>query len=71
MFDGKDGSTDSSILLTGKTLKIRLTSFCRWCWLGWCELEVQILPFIDRDLLHSRTVVLNVFALRDDNAKVS
>ena len=71
MFDGKDGPTDSNILLSGKTFKIRRNGFCVWCWLGRCELDVQIMPFIDRDLLSSKTVVLNVFALTNHDAKVS
>ena len=70
MFDGEDGSTDSNILLKGKTLKIRRKGFCVWCWLGRCELDVQIMPFINIDLLRSKTVVLKVFALTNHDAKV-
>ena len=71
VFDGRDGSTDSNILLRGKTLKIRRKGFCVWCWLGRCELDVQIMPFIDEELWRSKTVTLTVFALADHDAKVS
>ena len=71
VFDGKDGSTDSNILIRGKTLTIRCKGFCRWSWLARCKLDVQIMPFVNIDLLRSKTVGIKVFALTDPDAKVS
>ena len=71
VFDGKDGSTDSNILIIGRTLKIQCKGFCWWSWLGRCELDVQIMPFVDIDLLQSKTVGIKVFALKDTDAEVS
>ncbi|XP_072027914.1 uncharacterized protein [Amphiura filiformis] len=67
-FDGQRG-VSPDVLLTKDVVKIRVTHFCVWCWLGGGKLRVQILPFIPVDLQRSKEIGLTVYALKSFDVK--
>ncbi|XP_072044865.1 uncharacterized protein [Amphiura filiformis] len=71
-FDGAAARNDPDTYLSNKSIKIRRTHFCWWCFLGRCSLEVQILPFIEKDLYMPKATVVSVavYAVKRDDAKM-